>query len=49
VCSGLGVPLYGKMQVLSIDDTPGNQRITFQALSNKNCGYKSLLPGLPRD
>ncbi|HEX5004802.1 MAG TPA: hypothetical protein VFV65_05765 [Gemmatimonadales bacterium] len=49
VCTGLGVPLYGKMQVLSIDDTPGNETITFQALSNENCGYKSLLPGLPRD
>jgi hypothetical protein len=49
ICGGLGVPLYGKMQVLSIDDTPGNQTITFQALSNVNCGYKSLLPGLPKD
>lgn len=49
ICSGLGVPLYGKLEVLSIDDTPGNQTITFQALSNENCGYKSLLPGLPRD
>lgn len=49
VCGGLGVPLYGKMEVLSIDDTPGNESITFKALSNENCGYKSLLPGLPRD
>ncbi|TFG46125.1 MAG: hypothetical protein E4H41_03140 [Gemmatimonadales bacterium] len=49
VCGGLGVPLYGKMEVLSIDDTPGNQTMKFQALSNENCGYKSLLPGLPRD
>lgn len=49
VCTSLGVPLYGKLQVLSIDDTPGNQTITFEALSNENCGYKSLLPGLPRD
>jgi hypothetical protein len=49
ICGGLGVPLYGKMEVLSIDDTPGNQQITFQALSNENCGYKSLLPGLPKD
>jgi hypothetical protein len=48
LCSGLGVPLYGKLEVLSIDDTPGNRRITFKALSNENCGYKSLLPGLPR-
>ena len=49
ICGGLGVPLYGKMEVLSIDDTPGNQTMTFQALSNENCGYKSLVPGLPRD
>jgi len=49
ICAGLGVPLYGKMEVLSIDDTPGNQTMTFKALSNENCGYKSLVPGLPRD
>jgi hypothetical protein len=49
ICGGLGVPLYGKLQILSIDDTPGNRQVTFQALSNENCGYKSLLPGLPRD
>jgi hypothetical protein len=49
ICSGLGVPLYGKMEVLSIDDTPGNQTMTFRALANENCGYKSLLPGLPKD
>ena len=49
ICGGLGVPLYGKLQVLAIDDTPGNETITFQALSNENCGYKSLMPGLPRD
>ena len=49
VCQGLGVPLYGKLEVLSIDDTPGNERITFKALSDENCGYKSLLPGLPRN
>jgi hypothetical protein len=49
ICGGLGVPLYGKMEVLSIDDTPGNQTMTFKALANENCGYKSLLPGLPRD
>ena len=49
VCTGLGVPLYGKLEVLSIDDTPGDRTITFKALANENCGYKSLLPGLPRD
>lgn len=49
ICGGLGVPLYGKLEVLAIDDTPGNRTITFQALANENCGYKSLMPGLPRD
>jgi hypothetical protein len=49
ICGGLGVPLYGKLEVLSIDDTPGNRTMTFRALSNENCGYKSLVPGLPRD
>jgi len=37
------------MEVLSIDTTHGNRTMTFKALSNENCGYKSLLPGLPRD
>ena len=27
VCSGLGVPLYGKLEVLAIDDTPGNETL----------------------
>jgi hypothetical protein len=49
VCAGLGVPLYGKLEVLSIDDTPGNETMRFKALVNENCGYKSLVPGLPRD
>lgn len=49
VCSGLGVPLYGKLEVLSIDDTPGNETMTFKALTNENCGYKSLVTGLPKD
>lgn len=48
-CPGLGVPLYGKLEVLSIDDTPGDRRITAQVLANENCGYKGLLPGLPKD
>lgn len=49
VCTGLGVPIYGKMQVLSFDDTPGNRQVTLQALSDENCGYKSLRIGLPKD
>jgi hypothetical protein len=49
VCSSLGVPLYGKLEVLSIDDTPGVRTVTFQALSNTNCGYRSLEPGIPSE
>lgn len=47
-CSGLGVPLYGKLEILSFDDTPGDRRITFKVLSDENCGYRSLVPGLPK-
>jgi hypothetical protein len=43
VCTSLGVPLYGKLQVLSFDD----KTVTFQVLSDENCGYKSLEPGVP--
>jgi hypothetical protein len=49
VCSNLGVPLYGKLEVLSIDDTPGVRTITFQVLSNSNCGYRGLEPGIPSE
>jgi hypothetical protein len=42
-CSPLGVPLYGKLEILSFQDST----VTFQALVNENCGYKDLLPGLP--
>lgn len=49
VCTGLGVPIYGKLEILSISDAPGNNQITFQALSDENCGYKSLTPGLPKE
>jgi len=43
ICTGLGVPLYGKIQILSFQDST----VTFQVLADKNCGYKDLLPGLP--
>jgi len=47
-CTGLGVPLYGKLEILSFDDTPGDRKIRFKVLSNENCGYRSLVPGLPK-
>ena len=42
VCS-IGVPLYGKLQILSFQDST----VTFQVLADQNCGFKGLLPGLP--
>jgi hypothetical protein len=36
---------YGKLRVLAVD--LGLRRITFETLSNINCGYRSLEPGRP--
>jgi len=41
----LGVPAYGKLEVLSFDLE--RRTMTFRVLGNLNCGYKSLEPGLP--
>jgi hypothetical protein len=46
ICSSLGLPEYGKIAVDSID--PVLQTIRFRALTNENCGYRSLTPGLPK-
>jgi hypothetical protein len=43
VCTSLGVPLYGKLEILAFQDST----VTFRTLVNENCGYKDLLPGLP--
>jgi hypothetical protein len=43
VCTDLGVPLYGKIEILSFQDST----VTIQVLADRNCGYKDLLPGLP--
>ncbi|HUR93725.1 MAG TPA: hypothetical protein VMY76_04020 [Gemmatimonadales bacterium] len=45
ICGNLGVPLYGKLEILSFQDS----MVTFQTLVNQNCGYKDLLPGLPKN
>ncbi|HET7427467.1 MAG TPA: hypothetical protein VFJ50_10520 [Gemmatimonadales bacterium] len=39
----IGVPLYGKIEILSFADS----MVTFRILSNQNCGFKDLVPGLP--
>jgi hypothetical protein len=47
VCTTLGVPQYGKLQVLSFDDA--DRKVTFEVLSNRNCGFRNLQPGTPTD
>jgi hypothetical protein len=41
----LGIPYYGKLEVLSFD-TP-SRAVTFRILVDINCGYRGLEPGLP--
>ena len=41
----LGVPTYGKVEILELDAI--NRTIKFRVLANLNCGYKGLQPGLP--
>ncbi len=43
ICSGLGVPLYAKIELLGFD----GDLLDFRVLANRNCGYKGLEPGLP--
>jgi hypothetical protein len=42
ICS-LGVPIYAKMEILSIEDG----EIHFKVLTDQNCGYRGLQPGFP--
>jgi hypothetical protein len=46
-CTSIGVPLYGKIEILEFDDV--DRRVTFRALANTNCGFRSLQPGVPED
>jgi hypothetical protein len=41
----LGVPQYGKIHVLSFDDSL--HTVQLEILSDANCGYKSLAAGVP--
>jgi hypothetical protein len=41
----LGVPAYGKVEILEFD--ADNRTIRFRVLANLNCGYKGLEPGIP--
>ncbi|HKU61434.1 MAG TPA: hypothetical protein VJQ44_09485 [Gemmatimonadales bacterium] len=42
ICS-IGVPIYAKLEVLSIEDA----EIHFKVLTDQNCGYRGLEPGFP--
>ena len=46
LCS-IGVPRYSKFEVLELNLAADTLRMTVQALTNFNCGYRSLEPGLP--
>lgn len=45
VCANLGVPQYGKFEVLAVD--PVERTLTLRFLVNINCGYVGLSPGIP--
>lgn len=47
VSCGIGVPNYGKLEVLSIDTAA--HTLTFQVLVNDNCGYRGLDVGIPKN
>jgi hypothetical protein len=47
VCSTLGVPMYGKFEVLSVDLV--ERSATLQFMVNINCGYVGLSPGIPEE
>jgi hypothetical protein len=44
-CVSIGVPKYAKLEVVSFDDVA--KTVTFRVLTNDNCGFKGLEPGLP--
>lgn len=41
----IGVPKYAKLEILSFDEV--TRIVSFRILTNDNCGFKSLEPGLP--
>lgn len=45
VTCNIGVPKYGKLEVLAFDDVA--RTVTFRVLTDDNCGFKGLEPGLP--
>lgn len=47
ITCGIGVPLYGKIEILDVDTAL--RQVTFRYLINGNCGYRSLEPGIPQE
>jgi hypothetical protein len=45
VTCDIGLPKYAKLEVLSFDEDA--RTVTFRVLTDDNCGFKSLEPGLP--
>jgi hypothetical protein len=41
----LGLPKYAKMEILQFDDVA--RKVAFRILTNENCGFRGLEPGLP--
>jgi hypothetical protein len=41
----IGVPKYAKLEILSFDEV--TRIVSFRILTNDNCGFRSLEPGLP--
>ena len=42
----IGVPKYAKLEVVTIDDVA--KLVAFRVLTDDNCGFKGLEPGLPK-
>lgn len=47
LCSSTGTASYGKLEILSIDDSV--KTLTFRVLADVNCGYHDLQPGIPNN
>jgi hypothetical protein len=45
VTCDIGVPKYAKMEILAFDEA--TRIVSFRILTNDNCGFRSLEPGLP--
>jgi len=46
VTCNIGVPKYAKVEVVSFDDSA--RTVAFRVLTDDNCGFKGLEPGLPK-